>query len=136
MIVIHSQLVSCPYHFSNIDLYFYYISGLQIYYLSSTNTDGTDEYCEHLGWKRLQEYNPDQRGWKYLSTIAEGHALQEDDFPFEEELVEEDYYPSLPFIALFLVLRYCLFYYIMTTEKRWKLHLFLGEICLKCFTAV
>ncbi|KAG2705547.1 hypothetical protein I3760_05G059800 [Carya illinoinensis] len=76
-------------------------SGLQMYYLSSTNTDGTDDHCEQLNWKRLQEYNPDQRGWKYLSTLAEGNATQEDNFPFEDELEEEDYYPSLPFAALF-----------------------------------
>ncbi|KAF2305861.1 hypothetical protein GH714_008484 [Hevea brasiliensis] len=76
-------------------------SGLQTYYLSSTNNDGTDEYCEQLGWKRLQEYNPAQRSWKYLSALAEGNALEENRLPFEDELGEEDYYPSLPFAALF-----------------------------------
>lgn len=76
-------------------------SGLQIYYLSSTNADGTDDYCDRLGWKRLQEYNPAQRCWKYLSTLAEGSAVQEDNLPLEDELEEEDYYPSLPFAALF-----------------------------------
>ncbi|KAJ9135574.1 hypothetical protein P3X46_032743 [Hevea brasiliensis] len=75
-------------------------SGLQTYYLSSTNNDGTDEYCEQLGWKRLQEYNPAQRSWKYLSALAEGNALEENRLPFEDELGEEDYYPSLPFAAL------------------------------------
>ncbi|KAK4562890.1 hypothetical protein RGQ29_005396 [Quercus rubra] len=50
-------------------------SGLQTYYLSSTNSDGTDDYCEQLGWKRLREYNPTQRCWKYLSTLAEGNAF-------------------------------------------------------------
>jgi proteasome assembly chaperone 2 len=68
--------------------------------LSSTNTDGTDDYCKQLGWKRLQEYNPTQRCWKYLSNLGEGNALQ-DNLPFEDELEEEDYYPSLPFAALF-----------------------------------
>ncbi|XP_062178103.1 uncharacterized protein LOC133882889 [Alnus glutinosa] len=76
-------------------------SGLQTYYLSSTNTDGTDDYCEGLGWKRLQEYNPTQRGWKYLSNLAERNATHEETLPFEDELEEEDYYPSLPFAALF-----------------------------------
>lgn len=76
-------------------------SGLQTYYLSSTNSDGTDEYCEQLGWKRLQEYNPAQRSWKYLSALAEGNPLEENRLPFEDELEEEDYYPSLPFAALF-----------------------------------
>ncbi|KAK3195601.1 hypothetical protein Dsin_026911 [Dipteronia sinensis] len=76
-------------------------SGLQIYYLASTNADGTDEYCEQLGWKRLQEYNPEQRGWKYLTTSAEGNAVQDSSSLFEDELEEEDYYPSLPFAALF-----------------------------------
>ncbi|KAH7575146.1 hypothetical protein ACOSP7_005442 [Xanthoceras sorbifolium] len=76
-------------------------SGLQIYYLSSTNADGTDDYCEQFGWKRLQEYNPEQRGWKYLTTLAEGNAVQDSHSLFEDELEEEDYYPSLPFAALF-----------------------------------
>ncbi|KAK4551176.1 hypothetical protein RGQ29_032484 [Quercus rubra] len=77
--------------------------------MSSTNSDGTDDYCEQLGWKRLQEYNPTQRCWKYLGTLAEGNSLQ-DDNPLEDELEEEDYYPSLPFAAHFSFTRllcYC-----------------------------
>uniref|UniRef100_A0A5B7BBR8 Proteasome assembly chaperone 2 n=1 Tax=Davidia involucrata TaxID=16924 RepID=A0A5B7BBR8_DAVIN len=80
-------------------------SGLQIYYLSSANMDGTDDNCERLGWKRLQEYNPAQRRWTYLSTLAEGNVKQDDNLPFEDELGEEDYYPSLPFAALFSCLK-------------------------------
>lgn len=80
----------------NIDL----SSGLQIYYLSSSNRDGTDEDCETLGWKRLEEYNPAQRRWAYLSSTVENNVNPEDGFTFEE-LEEEDYYPSLPFAALF-----------------------------------
>lgn len=77
-------------------------SGSQIYYISSANMDGTDDDCEKLGWKKLHEYNPAQRRWKYLSTLAAGNAMQEDGLPFEDELEdEEDYYPSLPFAALF-----------------------------------
>ncbi|KAI7979602.1 Protein EXPORTIN 1A [Camellia lanceoleosa] len=63
--------------------------------------DGTDDDCERLWWKRLQEYNPEQRLWKYLSTLAEGNAELDDNMPFEDELGEDDYYPSLPFAALF-----------------------------------
>lgn len=76
-------------------------SGLQIYYLSSASVDGTDVDCERLGWKRLQEYNPAQRMWKYLSTLAEGNAELDDNMPSEDELGEEDYCPSLPFAAMF-----------------------------------
>ncbi|KAB1207207.1 Proteasome assembly chaperone 2 [Morella rubra] len=76
-------------------------SGSQIYYLSSMNADGTDDYCEQLGWKRLQEYDPAQRSWKYLSTFAEGNANQGDNLPLEDDLEEEDYCPSLPFAVLF-----------------------------------
>ncbi|KAL2537553.1 clast3-related [Forsythia ovata] len=75
-------------------------SGLQVYYLSTSNIDGTDEDCERLGWNRLQEYNPSQRMWKYLNTLAEVGSTLEEDLPFEE-LGDEDYYPSLPFAALF-----------------------------------
>lgn len=81
-------------------------SGAQVYYLSSTNADGTDEDCEVLGWRKLQEYNPDQRRWKYLSSLAEGNDMQDDILPFEDEEEEdEDYYPSLPFAALFSCLK-------------------------------
>ncbi|KAM5549056.1 hypothetical protein ABKV19_000462 [Rosa sericea] len=77
-------------------------SGSQMHYLSSSNADGTDDYCEKLGWKRLQDYNPNQRSWKYLNTLADGNAMPEDSLPFEGELEEEEYYyPSLPFAALF-----------------------------------
>ncbi|CAB4290316.1 unnamed protein product [Prunus armeniaca] len=81
-------------------------SGLQTLYLSSTNSDGTDDYCEQLGWKKLQEYKPTQKAWKYLSTLAEGNAIPESILPFEGELEEEEYYyPSLPFAALFSCLK-------------------------------
>ncbi|KAL3843486.1 hypothetical protein ACJIZ3_000889 [Penstemon smallii] len=75
-------------------------SGLQIHYLSSSSVDGIDDDCERLGWNRLQEYNPDQRTWKYLSSIAEEGSVIDEDLPFEE-LGDEDYYPSLPFASLF-----------------------------------
>ncbi|KAL0348384.1 UNVERIFIED_CONTAM: Proteasome assembly chaperone 2 [Sesamum angustifolium] len=75
-------------------------SGLQIYYLSSSNVDGTDADCETLGWNRLQDYDPAQRTWKYLNTLAEQGSVPDEDFSFEE-LEDEDYYPSLPFAALF-----------------------------------
>ncbi|KAF3435646.1 hypothetical protein FNV43_RR22737 [Rhamnella rubrinervis] len=81
-------------------------SGSQVHYLSSTNKDGTDDNCEALGWKRLQEYNPDQRRWKYLSNVAEGSVIQEEDLPFEDDQEnEEDYYSSLPFAALYSILK-------------------------------
>ncbi|GMH02732.1 hypothetical protein Nepgr_004571 [Nepenthes gracilis] len=78
-------------------------SGLQIHYLSSTCTDGKDDDCESLGWKKLQEYNPVQRRWKYLSSVAEGKHLKEEDLPLDDDLEEddEDYYASLPFAALY-----------------------------------
>ncbi|KAI3448070.1 hypothetical protein Pfo_004735 [Paulownia fortunei] len=75
-------------------------SGLQIYYLSSSNVDGTDADCESLGWNRLQDYNPAQRTWKYLDALSEEGSVPDENFPFEE-LGDEDYYPSLPFAALF-----------------------------------
>ncbi|KAL8105895.1 hypothetical protein AgCh_029629 [Apium graveolens] len=68
--------------------------GLQIYYLSSANIDGTGEYCERLGWKRLQDYNPAQRRWKNLNYLAQGKMVQEDTLLFEDELQDEDYFPS------------------------------------------
>ncbi|CAA0830913.1 clast3-related [Striga hermonthica] len=75
-------------------------SGLQIYYLSSSSVDGVDADCERLGWNRLQGYNPDQRAWKYLDMLVADGFTPDEDFP-SEELGDEDYYPSLPFAALF-----------------------------------
>eukprot|EP00268_Persea_americana_P005068 TRINITY_DN1169_c0_g2_i1.p1 TRINITY_DN1169_c0_g2~~TRINITY_DN1169_c0_g2_i1.p1 ORF type:complete len:281 (+),score=72.81 TRINITY_DN1169_c0_g2_i1:352-1194(+) len=75
-------------------------SDMQIYYLSTTSADGRDNECERLGWKRLQEYSPAQRRWKYLDSLAEGNSIQEDS-SFEDELDDSDYYPSLPFAAFF-----------------------------------
>ncbi|XP_030523280.1 proteasome assembly chaperone 2 isoform X1 [Rhodamnia argentea] len=75
-------------------------SGLQTYYLSSSSSDGSDDQCEQFGWKRLPDFNPDQRCWKYLSTLAEGSNAAEG-LPAEDDLEEGDYYPSLPFAALF-----------------------------------
>ncbi|KAK9741993.1 hypothetical protein RND81_03G141900 [Saponaria officinalis] len=75
-------------------------SGIQIHYVSSSNADGTDDDCEKLGWKKLEEYKPSQRRWAYLQTIAEGSSLEED-APSEEIDEDEDYFASLPFAALF-----------------------------------
>ncbi|KAK7264347.1 hypothetical protein RJT34_31954 [Clitoria ternatea] len=79
-------------------------SGLQIYYLSSANSNGTDENCEQLGWKKLQEYDPSQKHWKCLSDLAEGKTTLEDIIS-ADELEEENYYASLPFAALFSFLK-------------------------------
>lgn len=76
-------------------------SGQQIYYLSNTNVDGADDECEKLGWKRMKEYDPDQKLWKYLNSLAEGNVSQDDIALLEDDLGEEDYYPSLPFAAMF-----------------------------------
>ncbi|XP_051145408.1 uncharacterized protein LOC127261206 [Andrographis paniculata] len=75
-------------------------SGLQVHYLSNGNLDGTDSNCESNGWKRLQDYDPTQRTWKYLDSLADGKSLPDEDFTFEE-LEDGDYCPSLPFAALF-----------------------------------
>lgn len=86
--------------------YWLHTSGLQVHYLSSTNKDGTDDYCETLGWKRLQEFNPDQTRWNYLSNLAEGSVSQVEDLPFEDDQEsDEDYYASLPFAALYSCLK-------------------------------
>ncbi|CAI0406758.1 unnamed protein product [Linum tenue] len=80
-------------------------SGLQIYYLSSSNTDGTDDFCAKLGWRRLQDYDPTQRTWNYLSSLAQGSTMHDSTLPFEDEPEEEDYCASLPFAALFSCLK-------------------------------
>ncbi|XP_042465402.1 proteasome assembly chaperone 2-like [Zingiber officinale] len=75
-------------------------SDMQVYYISSVNSDGTDAECERLGFKRLEEYDSTQRRWAYLNELAEGKLVQDDEINLEEELVDDDYYPGLPFAAL------------------------------------
>lgn len=79
---------------------------MQMYYISSTSSDGKDENCERLGWKRLEEYNPSQRRWMYLHSLAEGNPMQEL-LSFEDDLTDDDYYPGLPFAALFSFCKVC-----------------------------
>ncbi|XP_075520902.1 uncharacterized protein LOC142554235 [Primulina tabacum] len=79
-------------------------SGLQIHYLSSSNTDGSDNDCERFGWNRLQDYSPVQSTWKYLNELAEEGSMPDEDF-FLEDLGDDDYYPSLPFAALFSIFK-------------------------------
>lgn len=95
--------LSCLLH---IDVHFVMLhvpifSGMQIYYISSVSDDGTDTDCENLGFEKLAEYNPSQRRWKYLTSLTEGATPQEDVISDEDELLEDDYYPGLPFAALF-----------------------------------
>ncbi|XP_042494230.1 uncharacterized protein LOC122073666 [Macadamia integrifolia] len=88
------------------------LSEMQIYYLSTVNSDGTDNDCERIGWKKLQEYNPLQRSWKYLDDLAKGESLLEDNLSIEDELGDEDYFPSLPFSAIFSCCKvlFCFYY--------------------------
>ncbi|KMZ56520.1 Proteasome assembly chaperone [Zostera marina] len=76
-------------------------SDKDIYYISSKDETCVD--CEKLGWKRLEEYDPSHTRWKYLSLLADGSAVMPQEGPFEDEDFgsDDDYYPSLPFAALF-----------------------------------
>ncbi|XP_010466023.1 PREDICTED: proteasome assembly chaperone 2-like [Camelina sativa] len=75
--------------------------GPQVYYLSNAGSDGRDDHCEKLGFGRLNEYDSEGRCWKYLSSVFEKKSEEELTFPSEDELEDIDYYPSLPFAALF-----------------------------------
>lgn len=70
-------------------------------YLSNAESDGRDDLCERLGFGRLNEYDSEGRCWKYLSSVFEKNSEEELTFPSEDELEDIDYYPSLPFAALF-----------------------------------
>lgn len=81
-------------------------SDLQIHYISSVSDDGSNQECENLGWKKLDEYDPCQRKWKYLNSLAGGASPADEEFlNDEEEFTESDYYASLPFSALFSCLK-------------------------------
>ena len=54
-----------------------------------------------IGWKKLREYNPSQKNWKYLSDLDEGNVTLEDITSVEDELEEKNYCASFPFAALF-----------------------------------
>ena len=72
-----------------------------MYYLSNAEANGRDEHCEMLGFGRLNEYDSEGRCWKYLSSVFDENCKEELTFPSEDELEDIDYYPSLPFAALF-----------------------------------
>jgi proteasome assembly chaperone 2 len=74
---------------------------MQVYYLSSSNEDGSDPEYDKLGWKRLEEYDPSQRRWKCLASLVEGGDLSEDTVGDTDEMTVNGYYASLPFAALF-----------------------------------
>ncbi|KAF3323972.1 proteasome assembly chaperone 2 [Carex littledalei] len=81
-------------------------SNMQIYYLSSVSDDGSNQDCENLGWKKLDKYDPCQRRWKYLESLAGGASPDDEELiTDEEEFTESDYYASLPFSALFTCLK-------------------------------
>lgn len=79
----------------------YFFSDLQIYYISSSNADGTDADCQRLGLKKLEEYDPCQRRWVHLKHLAEGNSVNEEMLSYEDELFDDNYYPGLPFAAIF-----------------------------------
>ncbi|TVU44837.1 hypothetical protein EJB05_04298, partial [Eragrostis curvula] len=76
-------------------------SGMQVYYLSSCNEDGSDPEYEKFGWKKLDGYDPCQRQWNCLASLVEGGKLSEDMIGDTDEMTINDYYASLPFAALF-----------------------------------
>ncbi|KAL0855484.1 hypothetical protein Bca101_060637 [Brassica carinata] len=75
--------------------------GPQVYYLSNAEASERDDHCERLGFGRLDEYDSEERCWKYLSSVFEENCKEELTFHSEDELEDIDYYPSLPFAALF-----------------------------------
>ncbi|KAH9301482.1 hypothetical protein KI387_013065, partial [Taxus chinensis] len=77
------------------------INSQQIHYISSANKDGTDDKCEKLGWKKLEQFEPSQRGWKYLYSHFSQDSVPDELFLEEDELADEDYFSSLPFSSLF-----------------------------------
>lgn len=71
-----------------------------IRYISTANPDGTDERCEALGWKKLENYSPSSDAWRLLESRSLKDAdecLKDTDIQMNDEM----YYPSLPFASLF-----------------------------------
>ena len=71
-----------------------------IRYISTANPDGTDERCEGLGWRKLEQFLPLTQEWKLLESYSCGE-IEEDLESREIQLTDEMYYPSLPFASLF-----------------------------------
>ncbi|KAJ3670128.1 hypothetical protein LUZ60_010452 [Juncus effusus] len=83
-------------------------SSSNIYYISNIGNDGFDPQCENLGYKKLEEYNPDQKRWKHIISLSEGlindqesQTLIQEYEDENEPLTDFDYFASLPFAALF-----------------------------------
>ncbi|KAJ3692947.1 hypothetical protein LUZ60_012042 [Juncus effusus] len=81
-------------------------SSSNIYYISGVGNDGFDPDYEKLGYKKLEEYNPNKKRWEHIISVSEGlindqetqTLIQEHE---DEPLTDFDYFPSLPFAALF-----------------------------------
>ncbi|KAH7425518.1 hypothetical protein KP509_11G058700 [Ceratopteris richardii] len=71
-----------------------------IRYISTANLDGTDQRCEALGWKKLEDYEPSNNSWKLLESQclenANGGLINS-----AMQINDEMYYPNLPFSSLF-----------------------------------
>ncbi|XP_057829936.2 uncharacterized protein LOC131040983 [Cryptomeria japonica] len=79
----------------------YGMNSQQIHYISSAKADGTDDKCEELGWKKLEQFVPSQKGWQYLFSQLSQEFVQDELFLADDELTDEDYFSSLPFASLF-----------------------------------
>jgi len=69
----------------------------QIQYISTANEDGSDERCEQLGWKRLEQYSPSSEAWQLLDHEA---RAADDSLSSEVPVTDEMYFPGQPFASL------------------------------------
>lgn len=69
----------------------------QIQYISTANEDGSDERCEKLGWKRLEQYSPSSEAWQLLDHEA---SAADDSLSSEVPATDEMYFPGQPFASL------------------------------------
>lgn len=69
----------------------------QIQYISTANEDGSDERCEQLGWKRLEQYSPSSEAWQLLDHEA---SAADDSLSSEVPVTDEMYFPGQPFASL------------------------------------
>jgi proteasome assembly chaperone 2 len=64
----------------------------QIQYISTSKPDGTDDTCDQLGWKKLEQAG---------QLLQHQAAQSEEGTPLEVVLTDENFYAGLPFASLY-----------------------------------
>ncbi|CAM6120976.1 unnamed protein product [Calypogeia fissa] len=72
--------------------------GPQIQYISTSKPDGSDEICDQLGWKRLEQAG---QLFQHQAALSEESSSSSSPSSSQVVLTDENYYAGLPFASLY-----------------------------------